>query len=55
MSKSFKKQRRWDDDEYNEDYRQKEKSNERRKLKKMKNDLKSLRNVSARDLQFEDE
>lgn len=55
MSKSFKKQRRWDDDESDEDFRQKQKSNERRKLKKMKNDLRSFKNVSTRDLQFEDE
>lgn len=52
MSKSFKKQRRWEEDEYEDDYRQKQKNNDRRKLKKMKNDLRSLKNVSTKDLHY---
>lgn len=55
MSKSFKKHRRWEEDEYEDDYRQKQKNNDRRKLKKMKNDLRSLRNVSTKDVAYYDE
>lgn len=56
MSKSFKKQRRWDeyDDEDNSNRNRQDFKNRRRE-KKLKNDLRSWRNVSARDLQFEDE
>lgn len=56
MSKSFKKQRRWDeyDDEDNSNRNRQDFKNRRRE-KKLKNDLRSWRNVSARDLQFNDE
>lgn len=53
MSKSFKRERRWDDNDYDEsDYKQKQKNQDRRKMKRMKNDLRSLRNVSTQDLRY---
>lgn len=57
MGKSFKKQRSYDEydsDGYNDNRRTRDFKNRRRE-KQLKNNLRSMKNVSARDLQYYDE
>lgn len=52
MSKSFKRQRQYDDYEYEEDRKERDKLRNRRDEKRIKNDLKTWRNVSLSDIKF---
>lgn len=51
MAKSFKKQRRWEEYDDQDNVQQKKEMNQRRRDKKMKNDLRSFRNISTSNLQ----